>query len=219
MGHCQEQVRSLSYLLTSTIRQGMRKIVSISGTSRPDNYTARALSIVNDELSKRGADPTVVDARNLSLSFPGFPESEDTKQLRAVIEGATAVVLATPEYHGSFCATTKLIIENLGFPSILAGKPIALVGVAAGRIGAIKSIEHLRSVCSHVGAIVVPGAVSVAGVRRAFDDEGNCTDAGIEAALRGVADSLIAFLKEYVCPKHTLEAMARSEGDSWSTTV
>ena len=60
---------------------------------------------------------------------------------------------------------TKLVIENLGFPSVLAGKPVALVGVAAGRIGAIKSLEQLRGVCSHVGALVLPGAVSVAGVR------------------------------------------------------
>ncbi len=197
----------------------MQNIVSISGTSRPDNYTARALSIVNDELRKRGASPTVIDARDLSLSFPGYPESEDMRRLRTLIEGAAAAVIATPEYHGSFSAVTKLIIENLGFPSVLSGKPVALVGVAAGRIGAIKSIEHLRGVCSHVGAIVVPGAVSVAGVRGAFDEEGNCTDPGVDAALRGVAESLLEFLKEYVCPKYILEAMARNDGEPWSTAV
>ena len=36
----------------------------------------------------------------------------------------------------------KLVIENLGFPSVLAGKPVALLGMAAGAIGAIKSLEH-----------------------------------------------------------------------------
>ena len=61
--------------------------------------------------------------------------------------------------------------------------------------------------------------MSVAGVRGAFDEEGRCTDAGIEASLRGVADSVLKFLKEYVCPKHTLEAMARNEGAPWSTSV
>ena len=104
---------------------------------------------------------------------------------------------------------TKLVIENLGFPSVLAGKPVALVGVAAGRIGAIKSLEQLRSVCSHVGALVLPGAVSVAGVRAAFDDEGNCTDEAVEEALRGIAGSLLEYVENYICPKYALEAMVR----------
>ena len=127
-----------------------------------------------------------------------------------------AVILATPEYHGSFCAMTKLIIENLGFPSVLAGKPMALVGVAAGRIGAIKSLEQLKGICSHVGAIVVPGAVSIAGVRGAFAEDGRCTDPGAEQALRSVAGSLLGFIKDYVCPKFALEDMVRGEARPWT---
>jgi len=78
----------------------------------------------------------------------------------------------------------KLVIESLGFPSALAGKPNALLGVAAGQIGAVKSLEALRSVCSHVGAIVLPGPVSVANVRAVFDDDGSIRDEKIEARIR-----------------------------------
>lgn len=197
----------------------MRSIVSISATSRPDNYTARALAIVNDELGRRGVSPSVFDARELSLAFPGQSPTEDAERLRSAVEAASGVVVATPEYHGSFSAMTKLVIENLGFPSVLARKPVALIGVAAGRIGAIKSLEQLRGVCSHVGAIVLPGAVSVAGVRAAFDDQGNCTDEGAETALRGIAESLLDFIEDFVCPKHVLEAMVRGDGGTWTSTV
>ena len=114
---------------------------------------------------------------------------------------------------------TKLIIENLGFPSVLAGKPVALLGVAAGRIGAIKSLEQLKGVCSHVGAIVVPGSVSIAGVQRAFDADGRCLDADAESAIRGLGHSMLDFLKQYVCPKHALEEMVRKDAAPWSTTV
>ena len=197
----------------------MRSIVSISATSRPDNYTARALAIVSDELGRRERPPTVFDARELSLSFPGHTQTEDTERLRSAVEGSLGVVIATPEYHGSFSAMTKLVIENLGFPSVLAGKPVALVGVAAGRIGAIKSLEQLRGVCSHVGALVLPGAVSVAGVRAAFDEEGNCTDEAVEDALRGIAGSLLEYIENYICPKYALEAMVRGEGRPWTSTI
>jgi NAD(P)H-dependent FMN reductase len=135
------------------------------------------------------------------------------------VQEASAIVIATPEYHGSFSAMTKLIIESLGFPSVLKDKPVALVGVAAGRIGAIKSLEQLRGVCAHVGAVVLPTAISIAGVRSAFDASGRCTDAAAEAALRGLADSLLRFMKDYVCPKYVLESMIREDGPTWTAEV
>jgi NAD(P)H-dependent FMN reductase len=198
----------------------MKPTVTISGTSRPDNYTSRALAVVNDELEKRGHQVQSFDAREMKLSFPGEPATDDGKRLKEAVENAGAIVLATPEYHGCFAAMTKLIIENLGFPSVLAGKPVALLGVAAGRIGAIKSIEALRGVCAHTGAIVLPHSISIAGVRNVFDDDGNCTDEGTEKVLRGLADGLLEFVRDYVCPKFILEASIR-DGDSqpWSTVV
>ena len=195
------------------------QIVTISGTSRPDNYTSKALDVVNAELRKNNIEPVVFDARDLSLSFPGQTPSEDSRKLIESVTDAAGVVLATPEYHGTFSAVTKLIIENLGFPSALAGKPIALLGVAAGRIGAIKSLEQLKNVCSHVGALVVPGPVSIAGVQKAFDKDGHCLDEGTANALKGVAHALMHFLKDFVCPKYTLEAMIRGDGEPWSSTT
>ncbi len=197
----------------------MRNIVTVSATSRPDNYTSMALAIVNDELAKREVSSTSFDARDLSLSFPGHPPTEDAERLRSAVEEASGVVIATPEYHGSFSAMAKLVIENLGFPSVLAGKPVALVGVAAGRIGAIKSLEQLRGVCAHTGALVLPGSVSVAGVQAAFNPEGQCTDEGVEGALRGIAGALLEFIEHYVCPKYALEAMVRGEGRPWTSTL
>ncbi len=197
----------------------MQDIVCISGTSRPDNYTIRALNVVVDELKKSSANPVVFDARKLALAFPGYAATDDSKQLRTAVEKAAGIVIATPEYHGSFCAMTKLIIENLGFPSALSGKPISLLGVAAGRIGAIKSLEQLKGICSHIGAIVVPGSVSIAGIQNLFDENGDCKDGATEKALRGAAHSLMGFLKDYVCPKYALEEMVRGATQTWSTNV
>lgn len=193
-------------------------LLLISGTSRPDNYTHRALAVVADELTRLGLAHETFDARGKQLAFPGEPATADAEALQAMVDRAAGIVLATPEYHGCFAAMTKLIIENLGFPSALRGKVIALVGVAAGRIGAIKSLELLRGVLSHTGALVVPKAVSIAGVRGAFDGA-RCTDEQVEKALRGVAENLREFLRAYVCPTINLEEMARASGQPWPSTV
>ena len=83
------------------------------------------------------------------------------------------------------------------------------VSVAAGQIGAIKSLEHLRSVCSHVGAVVLPGPVSVAGVQRLFAEDGTCLDDGVERRVRGLARALVDYIDHNVCPRYALEAMVR----------
>jgi NAD(P)H-dependent FMN reductase len=197
----------------------MDRIACISGTSRPDNYTAHAMNIVMDELRTLDVEPVLIDGRDITLPFPGQPDTADAQRLREIVKGASGVVIGTPEYHGSFAAMTKLIIENLGFPSALEGKPVALLGVAGGRIGAIKSLEQLRGVCSHTGAIVMPGAVSIAGVRSVFDAEGRITDDASRKALHRVAHSLVDFLKEFVRPRQVLESMVREESRPWTATV
>jgi NAD(P)H-dependent FMN reductase len=198
----------------------MKSIVTISGSSRPDSFTAKALAVVNDELRKGDFQLETFEAANLHLDFPGRPLTADAERMRAAVKGASGLVMATPEYHGGMSAMTKLCIENMGFPSVMAGKPVALLGVAAGRIGAIKSIEQLRGVCGHIGALVVPGAISIANVKTAFDADGRCTDAQTEAALRSLATALLTFVHDYVCPKFIMEAMVREgTGAPWTTTV
>lgn len=196
-------------------------IVTISGSSQPGSYTRKALAVVDDELVKLGFVVTTFDGAVLQLDFPGRPMTADGTRLRDAVASAAGIVLATPEYHGSLSAMIKLCIENMGFPSALQGKPVALLGVAAGRIGAIKAIEQLRGVCGHVGALAVPNAISVANVHRAFAPDGQSTDPGTEEALRGLARSLETFMRNYVCPKFVMEAAVRegTVAPPWTATV
>lgn len=187
------------------------RIVVIKGSVRPGNYTSMAAALVADELEKHpGVSVELIDPATLHLPFPGADfQAEDTKLLQEKVASATGVILVTPEYHGSFSSVMKLVIENLGFPSVLAGKPVALVGVAAGSIGAIKSLEHLRGVVSHIGAIPLPLPVSVANVQTVFDATGRCLDPSTEKLIRGAGTNLLNYIKQNVCPRVTLERLLR----------
>ncbi|MFQ5864815.1 MAG: NADPH-dependent FMN reductase [bacterium] len=187
-------------------------IVAILGSIRPGNFTGKALALVIDEFKKyQDITLQLIDPSVMNLPIPGKEGNfADMKTLKEDVSRATGVVLSTPEYHGSFSSGIKLIIENLGFPSVLSGKPVALLGVAAGQIGAIKALEHLRSVCSHIGAIVLPGPVSVSGVQKLFDDKGRCLDQKTEKRIRGVATNLIDYIRANICPRVALEQMVRN---------
>lgn len=186
-------------------------IVVINGSVRPNNYTSMASAIVVDELRKNPRVEVIeIHPAELNLPLPGTDgNSKGAQYLQQEVRRAAAVVLATPEYHGSFSSVMKLVIENLGFPSSLAGKPVALLGVAAGAIGAIKSLEHLRGVVSHVGALALPLPISIANVQRVFDKDGHVLEPDVEATIRRVAINVMGYLDKHVCPSVTLERILR----------
>jgi FMN reductase len=172
-----------------------KSIVALAGSVQPGSYTLRALRLVIDDLEARyGLSVDLLDPARLSLPFPGQPATPDVARVQNAVRAARGAILATPEYHGSYSSVLKQLIDNLGHPSPLAGKPVALLGVAHGAIGAVKSLEHLRSVCAHLGAVVLPKAVSIAGADQAFDDAGHCTNEEVAARLHNLAAALAEFL-------------------------
>lgn len=187
-------------------------IFTIDGSARRDSYTGKALALAQAELRQlKDVTVTAVDVANLKLAIPGsMMDASDKGRLQELIAAADGILLATPEYHGSFSSLMKVTIENLGYPSALKGKPVALLGVAAGRIGAVKSLEHLQSVCIHVGALVLPGYVSVARVRSRFDKDGNCLDDGTERSIRRLASELVRYIFEVRCTDISFEEWARN---------
>jgi len=189
------------------------KIVTMGGSVRQNNYTNKALAVVVDELEKF---PNIlvneIDLGMIEFPLPGRPVTDPrVREFQQAVRDATAVIIATPEYHGSFSSLIKLAIENLGYPNGLKNKPVALLGVAAGRIGAIKSLEHLRSVSSHVGALVLPSLISVDKVKEKFAEDGSVLDAETEDRLRKLAHTLVEYIEEAICPRLVLEEMMRAE--------
>ena len=190
------------------------KILAILGSVRPGNYTGKVLNLIAEDLSGRD-DVTldIIDPSELDLKLPGMGSTDSASRLQKAVKEADGIILATPEYHGSYSSVTKLVIDNLGFPSALKGKPVSLLGVASGSIGAIKALEHLRSVASHVGAIVLPGPVSVANGRSEFDGDGHLINPDLKQQVIPVADRLLGYISDHICPALALEAIVRGH---WS---
>lgn len=186
-------------------------IALIIGSTREQSRTAKSVRFVAGCLeAQHGASVDVIDPRDLVLKFPGQEGAEDFEaDLTQRVARADAVLLGTPEYHGSFSAVLKAFIDCLGYPSALEGKPIAMIGVAAGRMGAAKSLEHLAGVCLHVGAMVLPGAVSISKAYAAFDDQGACVDPEIAAELTHLALVLVEAARGHLLFDSNLEHSAQ----------
>jgi NAD(P)H-dependent FMN reductase len=172
------------------------RIAVFNGSLRTDNYTGKVLAFAIDELrSHPDVELDLFDPKNLPLVFADQPFPPEIIKFQKTVSEVDGVLMATPEYIGSYSSVIKLLLENLGYPSVLAGKPAAMIGVATGGIGAIKSLEHLRGVLSHIGCLVLPQVVSVARVHQIFDATGRCQDPVIEKRIRQVAAGLVQYLR------------------------
>lgn len=121
----------------------------------------------------------------MKLAIPGSQmDGSDRPHLQEMLRDVDGVIFATHEYHSFLSSLMKLTIENMGGPSALKRLPVGLLGFPGGSIGAVKSLGHLRSVCSHVGALVLPGSISIPNVRSVFDQDGVCLDPEIEEEIR-----------------------------------
>jgi NAD(P)H-dependent FMN reductase len=77
------------------------KIVAVSGTSRPNNFTSMALAVTVNDLRRAGIQVTVFDAREMKLDFPGSAPTPDSLAMTSAIAECEGVLIATPEYHVS----------------------------------------------------------------------------------------------------------------------
>ncbi len=174
----------------------MIKIALINGSSQKRNYTEFVLNVVKNELEKNNISATDIRIKEFNLPFPDEEiENDNSDRLKELLKSADAYIVGSPEYNGSFSARLKLMIENSGFPSMMKGKPIGLVGLASGVLGATKSLEQLRTVFSHIGGFVLPRVVSIAEVEKKFDEAGNCIHSKTEKDIRMAANNLIEFLQ------------------------
>ncbi len=186
-------------------------IALISGSVRPGNNTIKAVNLMAEALRhQENVKVTIIDAMHFDLPLPGLRDKDgNAKKLRDIVAEATGVILATPEYHGGYSSVIKLMIENLGYPSVLESKPVCMIGVATGDIGAVKALESLRGICSHLGALVLPGVLSIARVHKIFDAQGKCHDELTLERIERLAGNMVTYIRDHVCPKLALEKMVR----------
>lgn len=174
---------------------GAPDILVISGSRRPENNTEKALRYALEELERGGRQFEVVRVGDeWRFPLPGDSSgADDGERLREKALGAKGLLIATPEYHGSISSTLKLIIDNLGFPSTLEGKTVAIMGVAMGP-SADNALAHLRHIVTHVGGHVLPVESSVGSVHKMFGEDGACLEPEVEESIRSVARGLLEHL-------------------------
>lgn len=145
----------------------------------------------------------VIDLNECSL--PMFDEDlekesmpENLPALRDLFSQANGLLIASPEYNGSFSTVLKNTIDWLFRPakddscSPSYGQFIVgLMAVSPGGLGGIRGLSHIRELMSSLGSLVVPNQISLGVVYEAFNDQGRLNNSAIDDRLQVLAQQVV----------------------------
>jgi chromate reductase, NAD(P)H dehydrogenase (quinone) len=172
------------------------RVLAISGSLRRDSHNTRLL---------RAAAQLAPPSAELELfadlkEVPPYDEDDDVdpvpagaRRLREAIDGADAILIATPEYNSSLPGQLKNALDwaSRPFPeNVLRNKPVAVIGASTGMFGGVWAQAEARKVLGASGARVVDVELPVPGADQAFEGD-RLADDELHRRLAGILDELV----------------------------
>ena len=108
------------------------------------------------------------------------------------IAGAEAIVISTPEYNQSFSGVLKNALDWVsrteGKPWL--GKPVAILGAAAGRSGGARASYALRLAMTSFKPRFVGNEILLAGAHKEYDEDGRLASERYQRQVGELCDAL-----------------------------
>jgi len=174
--------KSLSVLgLCGSLRQGSFNMAALR----------TAIEVKPPGMSVEVADLSAIPFYNEDVRAQGFPPPVET--LRRQIAAADALLFACPEYNYSMSGVLKNAIDWASRPpdQPFAGKPVAILGAAAGMAGSARAQHHLRQSCVFLDMHPLnKPEILIGQAQSKFDAEGRLTDETARNLIRDLMTAL-----------------------------
>jgi chromate reductase, NAD(P)H dehydrogenase (quinone) len=178
----------------------MTKIVSISGSLRKASLNTALLhaatELVPDGTVLTFAPIADVPLYNGDLDVDGGPGP--VQKLKRHIAEADGLLIATPEYNYGIPGVLKNAIDwasRPGFQSVLAGKPVAIVGAAPGVVGTARAQAQLKQVLLGTLSEVFPHPEVLVGRAHERIKDGRLEDEATREVVREMLERYVAWIR------------------------
>lgn len=142
---------------------------------RPDNNTHRICQQYEKILNELGMPFKLLDLRNLpadafSYDSQGKTHPVVSEWVDQFIRPAEHLWFIVPEYNGSIPGALKCLLD---FSDIRAwyNKKALLTGVATGRAGNLRGIDHLADILMHCKIVVHPNKLPISRIHELIKGE------------------------------------------------
>ncbi|MET0243853.1 MAG: NAD(P)H-dependent oxidoreductase [Flavitalea sp.] len=162
----------------------------VSATNRPNSNTAKVATQYFELLRERGLDVQYFSLEGWKwlVKDPEFVELE-----AKVLDPTTKFVFIVPEYNGSIPGILKLMFDISSYKKTWYGKKAMLTGIATGRAGNLRGIEHLTSILHFLNVVVHPNKIPISSVDKLMDPDGVIRDAATLQAIKLQLDEFTRF--------------------------
>lgn len=178
----------------------MVALLGICGSLRKASLNRALLEAVAETLPAH-ARMAITSDLDLPIFNNDLEDPPKVAELKALVAAADGVVFGVPEYNYSIPGGLKNALDWLSRPpagSPMRGKPIGMVGAAAGMSGTIRAQTHLRqmllysdSPCLSQPEVLIPRA------QDRFDAAGRLADASTRALLERFGAAMVVFVERY----------------------
>ena len=177
-------------------------VVGIGGTIGAVSSTERALRIALDAAGREGYRTRLFggeDMARLPLYDPRATERTPAERdFVDTVRAASAVIIASPGYHGSLSGLVKNALDLLEETArdarpYLADMPVGLIATAFGWQATGSTIAALRSIVHALRGWPTPFAATINTQITKFDDQGGATDPAVIEQLRLVGQQVARF--------------------------
>jgi chromate reductase, NAD(P)H dehydrogenase (quinone) len=180
-------------------------ITVISSTNRKGSNSIKIAKHYVQLLEKHSTEEVkLLDLETIPMSWyenEGLKADHHHPELKKIQEDciipAERFVFIIPEYNGSFPGVLKLFIDacslyKMGESFKVGTKKALLAGVASGRAGNLRGLEHFSGVLNYLNVIVMPNRLPISSVHALFDESGAVKD---ESTLKVTEMQVVDFLK------------------------
>ncbi len=163
-------------------------ITIVSGTNRKGSNTRKIALEYQEILAGSGINATFftlegVDVMHNDAAFKRIEEE--------IIIPTTHFIFIVPEYNGSFPGVLKMLFDTNTSHGIWFHKKALLTGVATGRAGNLRGMDHLADILNFLKITVHPNRLPISGVDKLLSKDGKLENESTRNAIKQQLDEFL----------------------------
>ncbi len=165
-------------------------ITIISGTNRTGSRTLQVATHYYNLLLHLGQEVHLVSL----VGYDVLTRNEEVKQLETeLLIPSEKFIFVMPEYNGSFPGVLKALLDNSDIRKCWWHKKVSLVGVADGRGGNLRGIEHMTNILHYLKMNVHYNKLPLSRINEELDNEGRFLHERTLAAITEQVEGFVAY--------------------------
>lgn len=165
-------------------------ITIIAGTNRKGSNTKKVALLYQKLLTEKNVESKLLALEDVNI----FVKNEDFSIIENdFLNAAAKFIFVIPEYNGSYPGILKLLIDNSEVAKVWPNKKALLVGVASGRAGNLRGMEHFTGSLMHIKVNVHHNRLPISSIHTLLNEAGEITDAGTLKTINVQLDEFINF--------------------------